>query len=87
MAFQASADLGAEPAESCLILKDGEPAGFVTSTCLSPTLGRWIGLANVHRDDAAAGSSIQIKARSGALINAEVVKPPFYDPGNTRQEM
>ena len=78
---------GARLAESCLVLRDGRPVGFVTSTCFSPTLGKWIGLAYADPRDAASGSSLRIRGLCGNEIMATVVATPFYDPENHRQEM
>lgn len=73
--------------ESCLVFREGRPAGFVTSTAFSPTLGKWIGLAYADPLDARPGSSIQIRGFCGKDISAKVVPAPFYDPENRRQEI
>ena len=78
---------GIRLAESCLVLRDGRPVGFVTSTCLSPTLNKWIGLAYADPRDAAPGSSLRIRGLCGKELEARVVPTPFYDPENQRQEM
>ena len=80
-------DDGAGPQESNLVLRGGGMAGFVTSVTRSPTLGKTIGMAYVHPEDAASGKSVEIKLDSGAMIRAQVVPMPFYDPDNARQEM
>ena len=77
----------AMPGESNLVLRDGAMAGFVTSVARSPALGKTIGLAYVHPEDAAPGKTIEIKLDSGAMVRAEIVPLPFYDPENARQEM
>lgn len=74
------------PDESCLVIRNGEAVGHVTSTCHSPTLDKWIGLAFAPAD-AEEGTEIAIKARNGAMIRARVVSPHFYDAGNNRQEV
>ncbi|TPN89417.1 FAD-dependent oxidoreductase [Mesorhizobium sp. CU2] len=78
---------GIRLAESCLVLRDGRPVGFVTSTFFSPTLGKWIGLAYADPRDAAPGSSLRIRGLCGREIVAKAVATPFYDPENHRQEM
>ncbi|BCG71742.1 aminomethyltransferase [Mesorhizobium sp. 113-1-2] len=78
---------GIRLAESCLVFRDGRPVGFVTSTCFSPTLGKWIGLAYADPRDATPGSSLRIRGLCGKEVRANVVPTPFYDPENKRQEM
>jgi sarcosine oxidase subunit alpha len=81
-------DSGANaPDESNVVLRGGEVVGFVTSVARSPALGKVIGLAYVHPDDAELGKTIQIKLDSGQVVEATVASPQFYDPDNTRQEM
>jgi sarcosine oxidase subunit alpha len=78
---------GIRLAESCLVMRDGRPVGFVTSTCFSPTLGKWIGLAYADPRDAAPGSSLHLRGLCGKELQAKVVPAPFYDPENQRQEI
>ncbi|WP_136623797.1 2Fe-2S iron-sulfur cluster-binding protein [Bradyrhizobium centrolobii] len=75
------------PDEACLILEQGEAVGHITSTCLSPTLGKWIGLAFVPADLAEQGRTMLIKTRKGAELRARIVPPHFFDPENKRQEI
>jgi len=75
------------PDESCLVLANDEPVGHVTSTCYSPTLGKWIGLAFVAAPLADVGANMVIKSRKGHEIVARIVSPHFYDPDNKRQEI
>lgn len=75
------------PAESCLVLHDGHPAGQITSIAFSPTLGHHIALAYVHSDDAAPGKTVTVKCRDGVLVEAPVVGHAFFDPDNARQEL
>ena len=75
------------PDESNVVLRGGEVVGFVTSVALSPALGKVIGLAYAHPDDAELGKTIQIKLDSGQVVAATVASPRFYDPDNARQEM
>lgn len=73
--------------ESNLVIRDGEIAGFVTSVCNSPSVGKVIGLAYAARADSEAGSTITLRASDGSLHPATVCAPHFYDPENKRQEM
>jgi sarcosine oxidase subunit alpha len=70
-----------------VVLRGQEIVGFVTSVVRSPALGKVIGLAYAHADDAELGNTIRIKVDSGQVVEATVASPHFYDPDNTRQEM
>ncbi len=73
--------------EGCLVLRNGEVAGHVTSFATSPTLGKPIALAHVHTDDAKPGATVSLRARNGATIAATVAGHAFFDPQNLRQEI
>jgi len=75
------------PDESNIVLRGEEVVGFVTSVAFSPALGKTIGLAYAHADDAEIGKTIRIKLDSGQVVDATVAAPQFYDPDNKRQEM
>jgi sarcosine oxidase subunit alpha len=75
------------PDESNVVLRGGEVVGFVTSVTRSPALGKVIGLAYAHPDDAELGTTIRIKLDGGQVVEATVASPHFYDPDNARQEM
>lgn len=85
--FEMVGEDGKQLAESNLVFRDGRPAGFVTSACYSPTLGKWVGLAYVDPSDTAPGSSLSIRSFTGKDLRATAVKVPFYDPHNKRQEI
>jgi sarcosine oxidase subunit alpha len=85
--FECSADAGVRPGESCLVMANNAPVGHVTSTCLSPTLNRHIGLAWIKAPEDRQPANIEIRSRSVSAIHARVVKPPFYDPSNERQDL
>lgn len=76
----------AAPEECCLIIRDGEIAGRVTSAMRSPHLGRVVGLAFLPPGDAEPGKRFEIRRPDGETVSAEVAPLPFYDPGNARQE-
>ena len=75
------------PEECNLVVRNGEITGRVTSAVRSPTLGAVIGLAYVHPNESEHGTSINIRVGEGRLLQAEVVRRPFYDPDNHRQEL
>lgn len=77
---------GPAPQECHLVIEGGEIAGRVTSVGWSPTLARHIGLAYVRPEMSAVGNRFSIRLSDGALITAEVVQTPFYDPDNLRQQ-
>jgi sarcosine oxidase subunit alpha len=75
------------PEECHLVIRAGEIVGRVTSAARSPNLGRVVGLAYVHPDDAKPDAKIAIKIDGGRMIEARIVALPFYDPESKRQEM
>ncbi|MEM5527953.1 2Fe-2S iron-sulfur cluster-binding protein [Gammaproteobacteria bacterium AS21] len=80
-----------QPKEGHLVLADNNVTskitGNITSCEYSPSLDMTIGMAFAGINQCALGDSIYIKVDSGELIKAEVVKLPFYDPDNLRQQM
>ncbi|MBM3559072.1 MAG: hypothetical protein FJX53_04135 [Alphaproteobacteria bacterium] len=80
--------LAEAPEECCLVIEGGEIAGRVTSAARSVACGGIVlGLAYVPPARAAIGSAFAIRRASGATVEAEVVKAPFYDPDNARQAL
>jgi sarcosine oxidase, subunit alpha len=77
---------GLMPKECHLVIHDGQIAGRVTSIAYSEAMGKVIGLAFVTPEKAALGSQFSIRVDGGALVEASVVKPPFYDPEGLRQK-
>jgi aminomethyltransferase len=61
----------------------GEPTGTLTSPCLSPTLGRVIGLAAVESRRARLGTRCEVSIGDGTAA-ATVESLPIYDPQKTR---
>jgi sarcosine oxidase subunit alpha len=51
---------------------------------MSPTLGRSLALALVEGGRALIGGRVRLFAPSGARIDAEVVRPVFFDPKGAR---
>lgn len=64
----------APPAPGTKLISEGKEAGEVTSSCVSPSLGKAIALAYVRREFAEAGTKLVLA--SG--VPAEVVPLPFY---------
>jgi sarcosine oxidase subunit alpha len=57
--------------------------GFVTSACVSPTLGRSIGLGQLERGASRKGDTVTV-FDNGRTFAARVVDPVFYDPAGER---
>jgi sarcosine oxidase subunit alpha len=77
---------GDPPKECHLIIRDGEIAGRLTSIGYSETLGRHLGLAFIAPELATEGARFAIRADAGRMVEATVVKTPFYDPAAARQK-
>ena len=75
-----------QPKECHLVIRDDEILGRVTSVAYSPNLKKVIGLAYVAPDQAEPGTAIHIRSDGGRMVEARVVKLPFFDPDGTRQE-
>jgi sarcosine oxidase subunit alpha len=81
-----TADPAEVPAEGAVVLtEDGRGGrGHVTASCMSPTLGRSLALALVEGGRALIGGRVRLFAPSGTRIDAEVVRPVFFDPKGAR---
>ncbi|HYQ39990.1 MAG TPA: glycine cleavage T C-terminal barrel domain-containing protein, partial [Pseudomonas sp.] len=77
----------AKPLEGHLVLNGPDISGNVTSCEYSQTLGQIIGLAYCAASQSAPGSQIPIRVEGGQVVNATVVKLPFFDPETKRQEL
>lgn len=74
--------------EEChLVIDNGRIAGRVTSVGHSPTLGRTIGLAVLEEVAGGLPPTIAIRTGGGRMLEARVVRTPFYDPDNARQRL
>ncbi|HYN86525.1 MAG TPA: aminomethyltransferase family protein [Pyrinomonadaceae bacterium] len=65
------------------VYRGGEQAGKATSTTWSPVLKKLIALATVRREDARAGTRLEIEVTVEAVrhrVGARVVKTPFFNP-------
>ncbi|WP_322843073.1 glycine cleavage T C-terminal barrel domain-containing protein, partial [Acinetobacter pittii] len=76
-----------KPLEGHIVLNGDKITGNVTSCEYSPTLDQIIGMAYVGIEQSAVGQQFQIRVEKGASVYATVVKAPFYDPNNARQEI
>jgi sarcosine oxidase subunit alpha len=76
-----------QPLEGHLVLNGPDISGNVTSCEYSATLGKIIGLAYAGIGQSSPGQWIPIRVEGGIVVQAEVVKLPFFDPDNQRQEL
>ncbi|WP_334100289.1 glycine cleavage system aminomethyltransferase GcvT [Thermotoga petrophila] len=67
------------------VLKNGERVGEITSGNFSPTLGKSIALALVSKS-VKVGDQLEVAFPGGKLVEALVVKKPFYR-GSVRREV
>ena len=74
---------GVVPEDGVPVVVNGSPVGRVTSSRLSPTLGRGFGLAWVPVELSEDGSRIHIQVNNRPHP-AKVMTQPFYDPEGTR---
>ena len=76
-----------KPKEGHLVLEDADISGNVTSCEYSSAVGSIIGMAYAGINQCKPGSSIDIRVDKGEVVKATVVKLPFFDPENKRQEL
>lgn len=76
-----------QPLEGHLVLKGPDISGNVTSCEYSQSLGQIIGMAYAAFDQSQPGQQIPIRVEDGVIVQATVVKLPFFDPENQRQEL
>ena len=76
-----------KPLEGHLVLKGPDISGNVTSCEYSQSLDKIIGLAYAAFDQSQPGQQIPIRVEDGVIVQATVVKLPFFDPENQRQEL
>jgi sarcosine oxidase subunit alpha len=85
--FMLDADFaGAAPKECHLVIRDGQVAGRITSITHSEALGRYLGMAFLAPDLAEEGKRFLVRGEGGAMVEAQVVSTPFYDPKGERQK-
>ena len=75
------------PEASQILHRDGGIAGRVTSSRMSPTLGRAIGLAQLDRELAEIGTRVTVRLPDGRDITAEVTGHVHVDPEGERQRV
>ncbi len=61
------------------VMMGGRHVGMVTSGSFGPTLQYVVGFANIETDLSAAGTQVQVDT-GRAILEAVIVKPPFYKP-------
>ncbi|MQT99324.1 FAD-dependent oxidoreductase [Pseudomonas sp. FSL R10-2245] len=76
-----------QPLEGHLVLSGPDISGNVTSCEYSQSLDKIIGLAYAAFDQSQPGQQIPIRVEDGVIVQATVVKLPFFDPENQRQEL
>ncbi|MEB3753325.1 2Fe-2S iron-sulfur cluster-binding protein [Acinetobacter sp. MD2(2019)] len=76
-----------KPLEGHIVLEGSDISGNITSCEYSPTLDKIIGMAYVGIGQSEVGQQFPIRVEKGAVVQATVVKAPFYDPQNQRQEI
>jgi len=80
-----------QPLEGHLVLTHSgtgpDISGNVTSCEYSQSLDTIIGLAYAAFDQSQPGQHIPIRVEDGVIVQATVVKLPFFDPENLRQEL
>ena len=64
------------PRAGCLVYRQKQEVGVVTSGNFSPVLGRGIALAMLN-SDCVVGDRLEVDVR-GRLLSVQVVKPPFH---------
>jgi aminomethyltransferase len=69
----------AVPRHGYPVVKDGAPAGVVTSGSYGPSVDRYIAMAYVAAAHAAVGTEVGVEIRGQAKA-ARVVKTPFHQP-------
>jgi len=71
------------PRHNYAVALNGQTIGVVTTGMYAPTLGKYLALAYVPKEQAAPGTEVQVIIR-GEAKRAQVVKTPFYTPAYRR---
>ncbi len=69
------------PRQGGLVRQGDTEVGYVTSGCLSPTLGYPIAMAYVAVEQAETGTALSVDLSNGKRIEGQVVPLPFYKSG------
>ena len=75
------------PKECHLVIDGSNITGRITSIGYSPVLKKVVALAYVAPHQSDPGSEVEIRVDEGEIVQATVVKLPFYDPDGKRQEL
>ena len=62
----------------------GDDVGYVTSAFWSPSVGSNIALAVMPRTHWRSGTHVKVRLPKDGIVNAEVVRVPFFDPTKER---
>jgi sarcosine oxidase subunit alpha len=62
-----------------------ETIGQVTSSYMSPTLGRSIAMALIENGRSRMGETISFPLEGGKVVRARITSPVFYDPEGQKQ--
>jgi sarcosine oxidase, subunit alpha len=76
-----------QPLEGHIVLNGNDITGNITSCEYSPSLDKIIGMAYVGVEQSEVGQHFPIRVEKGEIVQATVVKAPFYDLENQRQEV
>ena len=66
------------PRQDMSVVKGDQKVGYVTSGCLSPTLGYPIAMAYVDVVESELGNKLSVSLDNGKTLDGEVVALPFY---------
>ena len=72
------------PRPGYAVFAGGEQVGMLTSGTVSPSLGLGIAMGYVMAEHGGQGTRLEIDAR-GRMLDAVVVRPPFYTDGSIRR--
>lgn len=81
--LQEGAQILAEPSAAAIV----PMLGFVTSSYMSPTLGRSIAMALVQDGLTKMDQDVTVAVADGSSVQARVCSPVFYDPEGARQNV
>ena len=78
---------GPWPEECHLLFVDRQVVGRITSISARSTVDYGIAMGFVTPELASPGTRVEVQVSDGTRAAMEVVKLPFYDPDNERQEL
>ena len=78
---------GPWPEECHLLFIDRQVVGRITSISPRSTVGYGIAMGFVTPELASPGTRVEVQVSDGTRVGMEVVRLPFYDPDNERQQL